>query len=309
LNLGGEIFPLKHTKYIFAHHFEPGWECKALNLDRLISEFASYNEPQKKVKCILKICLFPIYYARNILLTKHDYRLSYDFADKTIVLANGYEEQYMKFAGIHDASKFKVIPNTLSFSNMPEKDVLSNKEKRVLIVSRMQERQKRIKLALKIWKKIKENKEADGWVLDIVGDGPDLHSCINYVESNKIPGVKFYGRQKPNEFYKRSSIFFMTSKSEGWPITLNEAEQFGCVPLVFNTVIAFKDIVRDTYNGFLIKDGNIQDYVEKTCLLMKDNNLRLKMAKNGYVSCQRFSREKVGSLWKDAIGEVSKNEK
>ena len=299
-----DYLPKEKTKYIFAHHFAPGWEEEVLTFQGLLKQFSNATGSQK-VKDSVKLLSYPLYRARNSRKHKLAYRNTYEFSDKTVLLTNGFIKEYMKYADIKDDSKFAVIPNTLSFSTMPDPGCFNRKEKRVLIVTRMQDRQKRIVLALKIWGLIKKRKESYGWSLDIVGTGEDFDKCTNYSKKNNIPDVTFYGNQVPNSFYKRSSIFMMTSRSEGWGLTLTESQQFLVVPVVFDTVSVFNDIIQDEYNGYLVKEGNIDKYVDRVCTLMSNDSKRKEMAQNGYISCQRFSRENVGAMWKKLIDEVS----
>ncbi len=107
------------------------------------------------------------------------------------------------------------------------------KHKVVLIVSRLDETQKRLSLALRIWKKVKQNPVADGWVMKIVGHGGDYELCENIIKNEDIPAVTLEGRQDPIPYYKEASIFMMTSRSEAWGLTLTEAQQMGVVPIAF----------------------------------------------------------------------------
>ena len=44
----------------------------------------------------------------------------------------------------------------------------------------------------------------------------------------------------------------MTSHIEGWPMTLLEAQQYGCVPIVYNTFAALSEIIENNVNGYII---------------------------------------------------------
>lgn len=72
------------------------------------------------------------------------------------------------------------------------------KSKTVLLVSRMEERQKRIKLAMRIWDKTPH----DGWQLKIVGNGVDLDYYKRLVHEWKIQDISFEGHTffAPNDY-------------------------------------------------------------------------------------------------------------
>lgn len=86
-----------------------------------------------------------------------------------------------------------------------------------------------------------------------MGIGSDLDSYKQYVRKHQLKQVSFRGLQVPEEYYRQASIFMMTSKSEGWGLTLTEAQQYGCVPIAFDTYASLHEIITDRFNGFIIK--------------------------------------------------------
>ena len=71
----------------------------------------------------------------------------------------------------------------------------------------------------------------------------------------------------------------MTSLWEGLPISTIEALSCGLIPIV-NDVDGQREIIKDGFNGFLIKPHDIKSIEEKILLLAKDTELKNKMAKN-----------------------------
>jgi glycosyltransferase involved in cell wall biosynthesis len=76
-------------------------------------------------------------------------------------------------------------------------------------------------------------------------------------------------------------IICLTSKNEGTPVSLIEAQAAG-LPVVTTDVGGIKDVVQDDQTGFVIKQGDIETYVEKLRLLVEDSNLRDRMGQNGH---------------------------
>ena len=60
------------------------------------------------------------------------------------------------------------------------------------------------------------------------------------------------GKQSPQSYYLNSSIFLMTSDYEGWGMTITEAQQFGCIPIVLNTFASLQDLIANGENGFIV---------------------------------------------------------
>ena len=96
----------------------------------------------------------------------------------------------------------------------------------------------------------------------------------------------------------------MTSAFEGWGLTLTEAQQCGCVPIVFDTYASLPDIVTDGRNGFVIPEGDIDQYVARLTQLMRDEDLRNQMAKDAMMDCQRYTPQKVAEQWNNLFNEL-----
>lgn len=98
------------------------------------------------------------------------YAVNYDASDKCVMLSsNDWPTlgRYLK----HDVSeKCVTIHNPLTFDTIETAECLCHKKKNVLIVSRLNNFEKRLDRALKIWKKI-ETGGFDDWHLYIVGWG------------------------------------------------------------------------------------------------------------------------------------------
>lgn len=283
-------------KIIFVHHYQPGSEERLLknikfnNIFRISGNTffgiirAFISVPYLK----LKKSLFP-----NL------YRKVYKSSDFIVLLSQGFRVPFIKYGKIinPDINKFVSIPNPLSFNYFVSQEEIIHKEKKVLIVSRLEECQKRISKALSIWCELMKDKKFNDWTLDIVGDGPDKEYYEKLIDSNKIPNVKFWGSQKPNNFYLKSSIFLMTSQFEGWGLTLTEAQQYGCVPVAFDTYESLQDIIENNINGFIISENNEEEYLERLKLLISDRNLRIRMMLNAVESTHRFNTDRIGHEW------------
>jgi glycosyltransferase involved in cell wall biosynthesis len=75
-------------------------------------------------------------------------------------------------------------------------------------------------------------------------------------------------------------IVCLTSKNEGTPVSLIEAQATG-VPVISSDVGGVRDIVVDRSAGFIIKQGDFETYTEKLRLLVEDDELRKKFGEFG----------------------------
>lgn len=281
-------------KVIFAHHFEPRWELAFGHFDSLIQ-----YRPKSMIdfaRWMKNIIAYPYAAMNREKILSSQYRTAYECADRVVLLSKAFIKPYCDFAKLQDASKYIVIPNGLSFQLSPNYEDLT-KRKTVLIVSRLDETQKRLSLALRIWAKVKQNSVADGWEMKIVGHGRDYDLCKNIIKDEDIPAVILEGRQDPIPYYKEASIFMMTSRSEAWGLTLTEAQQMGVVPIAFDTYASLREIINDGEDGIVIEEGDINRYVNCMLELMQNDGKRQRMARQAIVSSRRFSQEKVAEMW------------
>ena len=228
-----------------------------------------------------------------ILKKRHHYSTLLNQSDKVVLLSDKFKTDLAQFVNLDDyVQKICAIPNPVSFEKSSHPNV---KEKRVLFVGRIDDKHKRVDLLLQIWKIVAKDKK--DWVLDIVGDGPFLNTAKRIVQQQEIPNVYFYGFCDPQPFYNRSSIFCMTSASEGFGIVLIEAMLAGVVPMAFKSYLSVTDIIDDGQNGILVSPFDVEEYAEKLNDLMADGEKRNKMVNSAVKKANLFSVDIIGNKW------------
>jgi len=282
---------------LFVFHSNPGVELATMDYPALFYRLTHGIDVKANMQQLVWQVCMPI--MRNSMMKhlKQKYLLPYKCADKIVLLSSQFISEYRAISG-GEEDMFTAIPNMLSFAEGTKP--AENKAKTVLLVSRMEERQKRIKLALMIWNKTIHN----GWRLKIVGAGEDFEYYKILAKRWNVKDVSFEGRQNPLPYYQESSIFMMTSAFEGWGLTLTEAQQCGCVPIVFDTYASLPDIVEDGRNGFVVPEGDMNQYVVRLTQLMNDESLRKEMAENAMIDCRRYTPKKVAEQWHQLFNEL-----
>lgn len=117
----------------------------------------------------------------------------------------------------------------------------------------------------------------------LIGDGYLYKSCIEQTIMLGISeNVSFTGQiDEPENYFQRSKILVMPSRSEGLPTSMLEAMACGCVPVISN-VGNISDAANHTGNAFLINDyRDIKTFVKYIHILLSDENLRAVMAQQG----------------------------
>ena len=264
----------------------------------------SFKGAVGEFKRLLRISLFPLFYQKEVKRFLSRWNGVLPRVSRVLLLSKSFAPDFQKLLRI-PSDRICAIPNPLSFPEIANPDILQHKEKEVLIVSRMKDLQKRISLALKIWKRVESDKRSEDWRLKIIGEGEDLQAYQKLAKKMNLQRVEFLGRQNPQPYYEKASLAMMTSSFEGWGLTLTESQQFGIVPLAFNSYASATDIITDGENGFLIPYGNLGLYSDCLLELMANEEKRCLMAKNALASAHRFEIQKIIPQWKKLLQDVA----
>jgi glycosyltransferase involved in cell wall biosynthesis len=209
---------------------------------------------------------------------------------------------------------FFLVPNAKNYNNkisaisnpfqLPEVRVeSSDKENIILYVGRLELNQKRVDLLMEIWKRL--HQEIPDWSFWIVGEGEEEDYMKDFCNKNNLNRVKFFGKQNPIDFYKKSKIFHFTSAFEGFGNVLVETQSYGCVPVLFDSYPAAKEIVNNKQDGILISPFDIDAYVLETIKLTKNNDLLIQMQNNGFENVKKYSFEKTYEKWERIFSDIS----
>ena len=289
---------LQNVKIISVLHYSPGTDEFPISLSELKSNIL---QGKASAKNLLKGIVAPAYNTLEHFATIKAYQNAYKYGDAVILLSDSYISAYKEFAHLKDTNKLLAIPNCLPFEHTLTHEEIEAKDKTALVVGRMVDFPKRISLILKMWQTIEQHPVAKDWNLDIVGDGPDLETFKSLANKLGLLHCIFHGRKDPIDYYRRSSLFFMTSEFEGFPMTLVEAQMMGCVPVAFDTFDSLKEVVTDKENGRIIPNNDTEKYVDTVIELMNSSDTRLKLVQNGLNNCQRYSQQTICNRWKSLI--------
>jgi glycosyltransferase involved in cell wall biosynthesis len=159
----------------------------------------------------------------------------------------------------------------------------------ILMLSRFS-KEKRIDLALKVFKKVSEKeKNAE---MTIVGSGGEKgkikRMIMEFGLSLKIKLLEW--ESEPLKLYKSHDIFLLTSEYEGYGMTLIEAAASG-IPIVTTKVgIAKTDLFKNGENSFVCPVGDINCLADSIITLLNDSEKR-----------KLFSQRMQDSIKKTAI--------
>jgi glycosyltransferase involved in cell wall biosynthesis len=83
------------------------------------------------------------------------------------------------------------------------------------------------------------------------------------------------------EFNAGMDLVCLTSDNEGTPVSLIEAQACN-VPVISTNVGGVRDIVLEGKTGYVVEKGNLDEFVGKLEVLIKNKEIRKKMSQNGW---------------------------
>lgn len=215
--------------------------------------------------------------------------------DYFVPVSKELAEFYKKYLG----KKVFYIPNCLD--KIPNK--LSKLDSKNLVSVGRLSKEKGFDDLLRLFKKI-SSKHSD-WKLNIIGDGMERNDLLALANELKLGDkVVFHGYQNKeyiNEVLLDSSIYVMTSHTESFGLVLIEAMSFGIPALAYTSAQGANEIIDDGVNGYLIKDRNEEEMLEKINNLIDDEKLRKKLGKEARSKSKEYSGEVVLEKWSKLI--------
>ena len=208
-------------------------------------------------------------------------------AERIVCLTSGDAKEY-KYA-----KRVDIIPN---YINNVKSHVEDYSVKKAIAVGRL-EYQKGFDILIDCWKEIA--KQYPDWKLDIYGEGScreELQRQINSLQL--VDKVKLCGRNNNIiDIYPLYSLHLMTSRYEGLPMTLIEAQACGLSSVVFNYEYGASDIIINEYNGILVEQGKCKYYIEAIMKMMSSKELRKEYGTNAISISKQYYRENIINKW------------
>jgi len=183
--------------------------------------------------------------------------------------------------------EYKIIPNGIDLNKFnpdvePIQDLMDKPN--ILFVGRFDPR-KGLPILLRAFPLIK--KEVKDARLVIVGHGkpprlPKDTLLFTNVAPNELP-----------RFYRSATVFVSPATGhESFGIILLEAMATG-VPIVASDIAGYKCVMQNGKQGLFFKTGDIKDLKDKVVEILKNNELRERLAQNGVKTAKNYSWEIV----------------
>ncbi|MDU4940936.1 MAG: glycosyltransferase family 4 protein [Mixta calida] len=222
-------------------------------------------------------------------------KLLYKKIDAVVTLT---PEDKAKYSWMPGARHF-IIPNIVEIPN----HVVPFKQRAncVLGVGRLTH-QKGFDLLLQAWSRI----VTEGWMLRIVGDGPDLEALQGYIDANRLDNVEILPFKKNiADEYNQAKIFVLSSRYEGWGMVLVEALAFGMACISFDCPAGPKTILQSK-NGILVKAEDVDGLAKEIKRLLENETMQEQLSQKAPESIAEYGEKEILLKWQEVIEQVSK---
>jgi len=221
------------------------------------------------------------------------------FCDAIIALTSQDAGDWRRL--LHPKARVIQIPNPVP--RFPER-VSSLSTRRILALGRLEE-QKRFDLLIDAFAIF--HKTHPEWSLRIRGSGSmgeklalksaelGLQNHMEILEPTTDVAAE----------YQNASIYAMSSKFEGFPMTLLEAMASGVPCVSFACPNGPSEMIKDGEDGYLVQPGDVAALADRLGGLADDAALRARMGAAARENIKRYDIVMITKHWDDVLGEIA----
>lgn len=194
-----------------------------------------------------------------------------------------------------------VIPNANTFVT-DQIALLENKK--VIAVGRYTY-QKGFERLIKAWKMLAS--QFPDWKLDIIGEGEEHEALQKLIDSYRLGQqvTLVHPTQQIERMYRNASLLVLSSRYEGLPMVLLEAQAFGLPIVAFTCKCGPRDIVSDQETGILVAEGDIEGLAKGMSTVMENETLRKQMGVKAKAVSLRYDEDVIMKKWMDLFHQLT----
>ncbi len=215
--------------------------------------------------------------------------------DYLVALGPGSRENYEKWFSDNKKIKIVEIPNILEKNS----ESISTLSGHTLVSTGRMHPVKGFDDLLKVVKKVSE--KFPDVKLNLIGGGEEYDTLKEQAKEMKIddivnmPGM--VSGEEVNEYMIKSDIYVMTSHTECFPMVLLEASACGLPLVAFDVPVGPKALIKEGYNGYLIKDRDIDKMADRIINLFENQEKMKELGKNAKENVNQYLPDNVMKKW------------
>ena len=132
----------------------------------------------------------------------------------------------------------------------------------------------------------------------MVGDGPERENLYKLADRLKLERIEFVGYQSDvAPYYRKASFVCLTSSFEGFGMCFAEGQQYGAIPVSFDSYAAIREITRNGKAGILVPPFSKRQYARKLAEAMLDEERQERMREACYQQAANYKLGTIGAQW------------
>ncbi len=194
-----------------------------------------------------------------------------------IITVSSYDRNLALRLGLGSSRKIVIVHNGMPWRERPPAPDSSGGPVRIVMVARFQKQKDHGCLFAAL-----ERLDSLPWVLELIGDGPDLFRWKNWVARRGWSERVFFDGQRLDvpQLLERCGVFVLSSRWEGFPRSILEAMR-ASLPAVVSDVGGCREAVLDGKTGFLVPAGDSKALAGKLEALILNSELRRSLGSAG----------------------------
>ncbi|MER6945228.1 glycosyltransferase family 4 protein [Nonomuraea sp. NPDC000554] len=144
------------------------------------------------------------------------------------------------------------------------------------------------------------------WTLRIFGAGPQEDNLRAQIAEAGLEGkVELPGPTSDvGAELEKASVFVLSSRHEGFPMTILEAMAKGLCIVSFNSPHGPKEMITDEVDGILVKPRTNANLATSIMRVIEDEELRRKLAAGALETARTYDVDAVGAQWDELLDEL-----
>jgi glycosyltransferase involved in cell wall biosynthesis len=208
-----------------------------------------------------------------------------------------------------NAKNVLVVPNAVTWP-LPEQEprisplAFCQPNKQILLAVGRLNRQKGFDWLIEVFANLAH--KHPNWDLVILGEGSLREMLEEQIRGSGLENRIFLPGRVGNlsEWYESADLFVMSSRFEGFPMSLLEAMASGIAVVSFDCETGPRDIIQHEIDGLLVKSDDLVNLTSELDRLMSDALLRTTFAKRALAVQERFSIVKIADMWEKLFEEI-----
>lgn len=153
------------------------------------------------------------------------------------------------------------------------------------------------------------NMPKDNYLL-LIGGGRLEEEYKGLISSLGLTNVMIRGFCKKSELfelYKCADVFVHPTSYDVWGLVINEAMANGVPCVTTDCCVAGLELIKDGENGYVVKLGDDKSFMERTKLLLQDDDLRYKIGQNSIETIKDYTLSNMAVAQLKAIAQTINN--